>query len=241
MFKQNVQGKHTILSHPQYAKHVNLDWFEPQYWQQKNKIVGTKKGRATAWFFEHNELTGVLRHYWRGGLIGKILTDQYFFYTLEQTRVYKEFSLMHKLIELGLNVPLPITAKVTKNRFIYRGDIITQAITGAQSLLDILIKRPLTPTELEKIATTLALFHVKGVYHADLNINNILFNDRGDVYIIDFDRGELKPPHKQWQQKNIARLARSFVKEQNRNTVFNWQEKDWNILKACYENALNVA
>jgi 3-deoxy-D-manno-octulosonic acid kinase len=238
MFKQQVHDNHTLLSHPLYTSQVDVNWFNADFWQQQNKIVGAKKGRATAWFFKNNTLTAVLRHYWRGGLVGKLLSDQYFYLGLAQTRVYKEFALMMQLIELGLNVPTPIAAKVTRNGLIYRGDIITEAVTGAKSVLDILIKRPLTAVELESIASTIALFHRHGVYHADLNINNILFNDAGEVYIIDFDRGEIKKPAKQWQQGNITRLERSFLKEQNRNKVFHWQTDDWLRLMAIYQQYL---
>jgi len=240
MFKTLKQGKHTILSHPDYFNLVDINWFDADYWQQQNKIVGAKKGRATAWFFKYDNLTAVLRHYWRGGLVGKVLSDQYLYSGLESTRVYKEFSLMVKLIELGLNVPKPIAAKVSTSGLIYRGDIITQAVSGAKSLLDILIDRPLNSSELENIASTIALFHKKGVYHADLNINNILFNEIGEVYIIDFDRGELKAPNLQWQQRNMARLERSFLKEQSRNNVFNWQSNDWEALRTLYEKKLKA-
>ncbi|MBQ4859000.1 3-deoxy-D-manno-octulosonic acid kinase [Pseudoalteromonas sp. MMG007] len=240
MFKTLTQGKHTILSHPDYFNLIDINWFDANYWQQQNKIVGAKKGRATAWFFKHDNLTAVLRHYWRGGLVGKVLSDQYFYPGLESTRVYKEFSLMIKLIELGLNVPKPIAAKVSQSGLIYRGDIITQAISGAKSLLDILIERPLNSSELENIANTIAQFHKKGVYHADLNINNILFNDKDDVYIIDFDRGEIKQPNAQWQQANIARLARSFLKEQGRNNNFYWQSNDWETLHTLYKQKLTT-
>ncbi|KPZ58937.1 3-deoxy-D-manno-octulosonic acid kinase [Pseudoalteromonas sp. P1-7a] len=240
MFKTLTQGKHTILSHPDYTNEVNLNWFDADYWQQQNKIVGAKKGRATAWFFKHDNLTAVLRHYWRGGLVGKLLSDQYLYPGLESTRVYKEFSLMITLIELGLNVPKPIAAKVTTTGLIYRGDIITEAIKGAKSLLDILIERPLTEDELKRIASIVALFHSKGVYHADLNINNILFNETGDVYIIDFDRGEIKPLNKQWQQSNMARLERSFLKERGRNNAFYWQDNDWQTLLTLYKSQLTT-
>lgn len=240
MFKTLKQGKHTILSHPDYFNLVDINWFDADYWQKHNKIVGAKKGRATAWFFKHDNLTAVLRHYWRGGLVGKVLSDQYLYPGLENTRVYKEFSLMIKLIELGLNVPKPIAAKVSQSGLIYRGDIITQAVSGAKSVLDILIKRPLNNSELESIASTIALFHTKGVYHADLNINNILFNKNGDVYIIDFDRGEIKQPNAQWQQANMARLARSFLKEQSRNNSFYWQSNDWETLHTIYKQKLTA-
>ncbi|KAF7778376.1 3-deoxy-D-manno-octulosonic acid kinase [Pseudoalteromonas marina] len=240
MFKTLTQGKHTILSHPDYFNLVDISWFDATYWQKQNKIVGAKKGRATAWFFKHDDLTAVLRHYWRGGLVGKVLNDQYLYLGLKNTRVCKEFSLMIKLIELGLNVPKPIAARVSTSGLIYRGDIITQAVSGAKSLLDVLIERPLNSSELESIANTIALFHNKGVYHADLNINNILFNEDGDVYIIDFDRGELKVPNPQWQQSNIARLKRSFSKEQGRNSVFNWQSNDWETFNALYSQKLSA-
>ena len=238
MFNQQTINEHIILSHPEYSALISLNWFDAEYWQQQDKIVGTKKGRATAWFFCHNDLTAVLRHYWRGGLVGKVLSDQYLYRDVAKTRVYQEFALMMRLIKLGLNVPMPIAAKISVNGLIYRGDIITQAIAGAQSLLDVLKIRNLTELELLKIAETIAKFHNNGVYHADLNINNILFNEAGDVFIIDFDRGELRTPHLNWQQANIARLARSFNKEQGRNHVMHWQQSDWQQLHAAYQSAL---
>ena len=238
MFNQQIINQHIILSHPAYSAQISLNWFDAEYWQQQEKIVGSKKGRATAWFFCHNELTAVLRHYWRGGLIGKVLNDQYLYLGLEKTRVYQEFALMMKLCEMGLNVPKPITAKVTQHGLIYRGDIITQAIEGAQSLLDVLKKRALTADELTMIGNTIAQFHNLGVYHADLNINNILFDNTGAVYIIDFDRGEIKPVQEQWQQANISRLLRSFEKEHGRNQVMHWQQSDWQQLNTAYQSSL---
>jgi len=239
MFETQHLQNTTLLCHPAYKDELTPQWFDANYWQQQDKIVGAKKGRATAWFFKHQQLTGVLRHYWRGGLIGKLLSDQYLYFGLKQTRVYKEFTLMIRLIELGLNVPTPIAAKVTTHGLIYRGDIITEAVTGAKSVLDILITRPLNQSELKAIAVTLSEFHNHGVYHADLNINNILFDDTGKVFIIDFDRGEIKQPHASWQTENIKRLARSFAKEQGRNEVMHWQQSDWQSLVCDYQALLN--
>ena len=240
MFETQHLQNTTLLFHPAYKDELTQQWFDANYWQQQDKIVGAKKGRATAWFFKHQQLTGVLRHYWRGGLIGKLLSDQYLYFGLKQTRVYKEFTLMMRLLELGLNVPTPIAAKVTTHGLIYRGDIITEAVTGAKSVLDILITRPLSQSELKAIAVTLSEFHNHGVYHADLNINNILFDDTGKVFIIDFDRGEIKQPHASWQTENIKRLARSFAKEQGRNEVMHWQQSDWQSLVCDYQALLKT-
>ncbi len=50
MFKQHVQGNHTVLSHPKYTSQITLDWFDANYWQQQNKIVGAKKGEQQRGF-----------------------------------------------------------------------------------------------------------------------------------------------------------------------------------------------
>ena len=51
--------------------------FTGQYWKTQNAITGQATGRGTTYFFKHNKNEYVLRHYRRGGLIGKVLSDQY--------------------------------------------------------------------------------------------------------------------------------------------------------------------
>ena len=227
-----------LLSWQLNPSDLSNDWFKPSYWLEQNKIYAQKKGRASVWFFKHNNIKGVLRHYWRGGLAGKVLQDQYLYLGLEKTRVFQEFELLTQLKQKGLNVPEPIAAQVTKNGLIYRGDIITSAIEGAQSLLDILKQRNLTANEITQVAQCIAEFHCEGVYHADLNINNILFDDQSEVFLIDFDRGELRNPNSKWQQSNMSRLNRSFEKEKNRNSDFYWQDKDWMELHKIYKKCM---
>lgn len=227
-----------LLSWQFNTSDLSNDWFRSEYWHEQGKIYAQKKGRASVWFFNHNNIKGVLRHYWRGGLIGKLLQDQYFYLGLEKTRVFQEFELLTQLKQKGLNVPEPIAAQVTKNGLVYRGDIITSAISGAQSVLDILKKRELTKHEKTQVAQCIATFHQSGVYHADLNINNIIFDDQGEVFLIDFDRGELREPKLNWQKSNISRLQRSFKKEKSRNKHFYWQDKDWMELHKIYKKCI---
>ncbi|WP_105167113.1 3-deoxy-D-manno-octulosonic acid kinase [Pseudoalteromonas sp. T1lg23B] len=217
---------------------VDLNWFDAQFWQAKNAIVATKEGRSTAWFFKQGQKVNVLKHYWRGGLIGKVLSDQYLFTGLENTRVYQEFALLCQLEKLGLPVSKPIAAKVSRVGLVYRGDLITEAVAGAQSLCERLQARSATHLELQNVATTLARFHKAGVYHADLNINNILFDEQDEVYLIDFDRGQLKIPNAAWQQANISRLQRSFNKEAGKWPTFYFTQDDWQLLQQSYLQAL---
>ncbi|NOU52374.1 3-deoxy-D-manno-octulosonic acid kinase [Pseudoalteromonas sp. JBTF-M23] len=228
-------NSHYLLSNEKTTSDVFLDWFDPTHWQQLNAIVATKKGRATAWFYKHNEHVNVLKHYWRGGLVGKLLSDQYFFYGLKKTRVYKEFELLCALDNLGLPVPKPVAAKVSVQGLIYRGDLITSAINGATSLCERLQISQATEQELSLVGRTIAQFHNQGVYHADLNINNILFGDDGKVYLIDFDRGQLRPQQAAWQRANMERLHRSFKKEAGKWPTFNFSELDWQTLLSAYQ------
>lgn len=234
-----LSPKLTLFSANTDVGEITELWFSPEHWLTQDKVYAQKTGRATAYFFAEGDLRAVLRHYWRGGLVGKVLQDQYLYTGMKNTRVYREFALMCDLYQQGLPVVEPIAALVKRSGLIYRGDIITRALEGAQSLCERLQAGPLNEHTLERIGQTLARFHNAGVYHADLNINNILFDGEDNVYVIDFDRGEIRQPEPQWQQQNMARLARSFAKEAGRQSSFHWQEKDWQGLMSAYQQALS--
>jgi 3-deoxy-D-manno-octulosonic acid kinase len=231
-------GNHTLLTAVTNPLEINQNWFSPDYWRSQNAIIAEKKGRSTTWFIQYSEGTAVLRHYWRGGLVGKILSDQYLFTGLKNTRTFQEFTLLLELQKRGLNVPTPIGAQIKTTGLVYRGDLLTQEIKGAQSLLEVLQQRPLTTEEITKIGETIAVFHQQGVYHADLNINNILFDEEQSIFIIDFDRGSLVQPGHPCLKQNIARLKRSFLKEASRNNPFYWQDSQWKKLTESYKKIM---
>ncbi len=235
----SLSNNQTLFTQETNSLAVDGNWFNPQHWLEQDKVFAQKTGRATAYFFAEKELKAVLRHYWRGGLIGKVLQDQYMYTGMEQTRVYKEFSLMCELYQQGLPVVEPIAALVTRSGLIYRGDIITRALEGANSLCERLVEGALAENLITTIGETIARFHKAGVYHADLNINNVLFDNQDNVHIIDFDRGEFRAPNARWQQQNMQRLQRSFAKEAGRQPNFHWQESDWQKLEEAYQRALN--
>ena len=224
-----------ILHSDKPSSTFSFEQFEASYWEKNDAIVGAKKGRATAWFFQHNNLICVLKHYWRGGLIGKLLSDQYLYTKLENTRVYREFELMCELQKHGLPVPTPIAARIIKSKLVYRADLITAAIPEAQSVCELLTTQSLSEKQLQDIAKTIADFHRAGIYHADLNINNILFNGSGKVFLIDFDRGEIKKPDANWQKSNLDRLKRSFLKEASKAEHFFFTEEHWLTLYRYYQ------
>ncbi|ESP93003.1 MULTISPECIES: 3-deoxy-D-manno-octulosonic acid kinase [Pseudoalteromonas] len=240
MLKIEHTNNSYILQPQDCAMKITHNWFNVEYWRQKEAIITSKQGRAPAWFIEYQESqVGVLKHYWRGGLIGRLLSDQYLFVGLTNTRVYKEFKLLTELKALDLPVPAPIAAYVEIRFGIYRADILTEAITGAKSLCEILRQRVASNVELQAIGRTIAKFHNNGVYHDDLNINNILFDKQGVVHLIDFDKGDIREQEANWQQANIDRLARSFKKEASKWPAFFFEKRHWQILHNAYKTELS--
>ncbi|PCK31546.1 3-deoxy-D-manno-octulosonic acid kinase [Pseudoalteromonas piscicida] len=236
---QIIKQPHYFLLTPSHsALTISAEMFEPEYWQNNNAVVGSKQGRATAWFVKFNQGVAVLKHYYRGGLIGKLLSDQYIFTRLENTRVYQEFALLEQLQALGLPVPAPIAARISLRFGIYRADILTEAVDDATSVCEILQTRALSNDELERIAHTIAKFHRAGAYHDDLNINNILFNGDGEVFLIDFDKGKMLKPAATWQQANIDRLQRSFKKEAGKWPTFYFEDNQWQALVQAYRSSV---
>ena len=106
-------------------------FFNPTFWQQHNRIIGYAKGRGTTWFLQTADLFGVntaLRHYYRGGLWGKINKDRYRFNDLNHTRSMVEFNLLNQLHQAGLPVPKPIGARVHKGNLgiCYQADLLSR-------------------------------------------------------------------------------------------------------------------
>lgn len=214
---------------------ATIEWFDRNWLKRQNRLKGhsDSSGRNPADFFNVDGVEYVLRHYYRGGLPGKVIEDVYLWSGLENTRAYKELALLEHLVELGLPVCKPVAAKVERNGFSYRADLITKRLTGCVDLVGALKSCPLSAAKWRQLGQTLARFHKAGVFHADLNARNILLDD-SVFYLIDFDQGKVRKPDSKWQQANVARLQRSLEKELSRVKPFHWQESDWAELLAGY-------
>ncbi|WP_286234287.1 3-deoxy-D-manno-octulosonic acid kinase [Thalassotalea sediminis] len=216
-----------------------VDTFTPEiftahYWQHKKAISGTAQGRGTTYFIADDQKHWVLKHYFRGGLIGKIINDSYLFTGLQHTRSVSEFTLLKQLNALSLPAPRPVAVQVVKHGIFYRADIITERITNAQDLVAILLKEKIKTALWRNIGQCIRRFHNHGIYHHDLNAHNILIDDKNKIWLIDFDRGEQRSPAKTWQQANMERLLRSFEKEHQQNANFHWHSKNWQLLMEGY-------
>ncbi|WP_199610397.1 3-deoxy-D-manno-octulosonic acid kinase [Flocculibacter collagenilyticus] len=230
-----------IVYNPLFSYLPDAKWFTSCFWQKKGAISGKSKGRAITWFFRFKEHEFVLRHYYRGGLIGKFNKDLYIGMDEERSRAVKEFAMLKEMSNIGLPVPKPLAARIEKKWFcIYRADLIIERIANAKDLFQYLSKYPLNKSMWLKIGRTIADFHNNGVYHDDLNIHNIMLDKEHKCWLIDFDKGEIKKPSHSWQQENLKRLLRSFEKEKRQNVDLRWHLKDWDFLLQGYNEVINT-
>jgi 3-deoxy-D-manno-octulosonic acid kinase len=234
IIQQKTINSHVMLFDAEHFSEPTPQMFTGQYWQAQNAITGQAKGRGTTYFFEHNKNEYVLRHYRRGGLIGKVLSDQYLYTGLEQSRAWQEFTLLQHMRTLDLACPAPIAAMLNRRGLYYQADLISTKIPNAQDLHHILLNQNLPEDVCQKIGQTIAEFHNQQIYHHDLNIHNIMLDNEQKAWLIDFDKCAVKSGSA-WKSTNIQRLKRSFEKEQRLHKI-HWQTADWQALLSAYNH-----
>jgi 3-deoxy-D-manno-octulosonic acid kinase len=186
--------------------------FESDWLRAEGRLVSDNAlGRGTAWLFAHAGGEYVLRHYHRGGAMAKLSRDQYLWAGLQASRAAREYHLLLRLAEWGLPVPRPLAAHVARRGAFYRCDLITARIADARTLAERLAEAELPAGIWQRVGQTIRRFHDAGVYHADLNANNILLDAADKPWLIDFDKGAFKAGEK-WKQANLDRLRRSLDK-----------------------------
>ena len=186
-------------------------------------------GRQAAWFVQGTYGQGVLRHYRRGGLIARISRNRYVWAGAQATRSFAEFRLLAYMHGRGLPVPRPLAAAYWRRGPSYRAAILVGRIAGARPLAQAL-------DEGHHAAAAAAVFsmHEAGVWHADLNAYNILIDEGGRAWLIDFDKGRRRALSMELRHGNLARLRRSLLKVAGGRGLAWWEEfaRDYGRLDA---------
>lgn len=228
---------------PSVFSEIDTQHFSAKFWQQTGAISGSSSGRNTAYFIDHGNHQLVLRHYYRGGLVGKLLTDQFFVTPVAKSRAMQEYDLLHWMHQQGLPVPRPYAACYQRSGLIYRASILIERIANTQDFFGFLLSAPAERMGEEEllaiwyqVGATVRQMHDAQVYHSDLNCHNILLDNQGKVWLIDFDKCERRTLGlPDWPLKNIARLRRSLEKERQHHPSFQWHEHHWQALLNGYE------
>jgi len=230
--KNTARG--AILYDGQVLDQVEEAWFDPAYWEAEGRVVGRAAGRGTTLIVESASGVWVLRHFQRGGLAAKPFKDRYLWKHSSATRPFREWHLLAELGKRGLPVPRPVAARFERAGIWYRGDLITAYLPDTKSLAELLDIGHQDEAVWAEIGRGLRCFHDEGVDHADLNAHNILLNEQYKVFVVDFDRGVIKPPGR-WAKQNLNRLERSLRKlATERGGAF--PAVGWRALRLAYDN-----
>ncbi len=235
MIEAQVQStaRGAILFDAALAAAPDPAWFQPDAAARR-----LRAGRGDVTFFDAAFGPCVLRHYRRGGLVARVNRDRYLWTGAARTRAFREFRLLAALHEFGLRVPAPVAARYRRDGLHYRADLVTRRIVGARTLAERLASAELDAAVGARVGRTLAGFHARGAWHADLNAHNILVDASGSIWLLDFDRGRLREPAMAWQQANLARLRRSFAKLGNGADPAEFDARFWHPLLAAYHRTL---
>lgn len=218
---------------------VDACWLDADFWRAREAAQMQGGGRGGIVYVKTPAGAAALRHYRRGGLVGRVNADHYLWTGARRSRGFAEFRLLAALHDAGLPVPAPLAARYQRDRWRYRADLLTARIDAAATLAQQLDAGAVDPELAASIGETIARFHVLGVCHADLNAHNILVDEVRKVWLLDFDRGRLRMPALAWQQSNLARLRRSLIKL-GALRFGDFDARFWHPLLSAYHAALGA-
>jgi 3-deoxy-D-manno-octulosonic acid kinase len=218
---------------------VNGDWFDPGHWRARNALEVQGGGRGGVAMIDTPAGGCVLRHYHRGGLVARFHRDRYLWTGAAHTRSFAEFRLLAHIAALELPAPQPVAARFRRYGLFYTADLITRRIDDAHTLAQCLADGRLDADLARETGALVARFHREGIWHADLNAHNVLVTSEA-LYLIDFDRGALRPPAEPWRLANLARLRRSLVKLGAAERMPDFQAAIWGPLVYGYERTMGA-
>ena len=231
-----------ILYDEAIIRHIDERLFQPDGWPHAEPVRRALRaaGRGNTAYVGNVPRQFVLRHFIRGGLIGKIVYDRYFWAGADRTRSFAEWRLLAKLTTNGLRVPRPAAARYLRHGPFYTADLITVRIPEVVPLSERIGDRPPDETFWERLGASIQGFHARGVYHADMNAYNLQIDASDRLWMLDFDRGRLRPPGT-WQQRTLNRLHRSLLKIKTLDPGLHFRARDWEVLIDGYFKASRSA
>jgi 3-deoxy-D-manno-octulosonic acid kinase len=206
-----TDGRHIMLAADERAETPVAAWFDPGEWRRSGAVSLETSGRGEVLIVAHGDETWVLRHYRRGGLVARFIDDHYLWLGVERARAFREWRLLRELRAAELPVPAPVAAHVYRTGVIYTADIITVYLPNTRKL-SWYIEQGRVPADCwGRVGAMIRSVHDHGVDHPDLTAHNILLDEAGAPFLVDFDNAEQKPPG-EWLQLGMERFKRSLRK-----------------------------
>lgn len=205
------------------------DWFDPAFWAGQGLVSARHRGRGSALTIKTPIGSCVLRQYLRGGLAAKFIHSKYVFTGYDKSRPVLEFEVLERLAGLQLPAPRPVAALIDRHGWSTTGALITIEIRDVRPLEQVAMT--LDGEGWRLVGQTIRKFHDQGLVHADLTVRNILIQDGGGVFLVDFDRARFQADAQGAFRRNLKRLRRSMVKSQ--------QEQERGLNQQAWKQLLN--
>ena len=227
-----------ILYDKSVINQISDERFTPGGWLHAELLTGSLRssGRGNTMYVGNVPRQFVLRHYVRGGLIGKLVKDTYIFSGADKTRSFMEWRLLDKLASNNMRVPRPAAARYVQRGTLYTADLITVRVPDIVPLSKYIADNNPDADFWQSVGAAIHEFHAAGVYHADMNAYNVQIDSDDLVWMLDFDKGALKAPGP-WQQETLSRLHRSLQKIVGLDPRLNFRSANWEQLLEGYFNA----
>lgn len=172
----------------------------------------------------------VVRHYHRGGAVARALGDRY--PRIGAPRPFRELAVLEALRARSIPTSPPVGAAVYPSALCYRGDLVTEWVTGSSDLGRVLFGaeqldspaggpiRGEPGDAMEAAGRLVRRLHDEGVSHPDLNLKNILIVDGATgahAAVIDLDRAVLRDRlTDRARRRMLKRFGRSLRKWEKR-------------------------
>ncbi len=228
----DATGSAAIVYDDSRVSHISHAMFDAGFWLDAHYADASRGGRGAVLFVKHAGSDWVIRHYYRGGLLGRLLRDRYAWNGAQHTRSFREWNLLAEMRAAGLPVPEPVAARFVRHGLLYTADLITERLPAVEGLAARLLSGTAGHRLWRAVGACIARFHAQGFCHADLNAFNIQAGNDGLIYILDWDRGSRRGGDR-WQQGNLDRLQRSCRKLRDTRGG-HFSAADWQALLEGY-------
>jgi len=224
-----------IQQHESVAQQLECRHFDPQYWVDKPGYHRIDGGRGGSIRISLGGVSVILRPYYRGGMVKKLVTEKYLWTGKTRTRPWREWKIMERALAANLPVPEPMAACALKSGLSYRAAIMTRFLDDTQTLATRLADSILEAERWNQLGLLIKRMQLEGIRHADLNASNILVDKQDQFYIIDFDKARIIKNLDDWQWQPLYRLQRSLEKY-DRSLRLNYHLDDWQALMDGYQS-----
>ena len=160
----------------------------------------------------------VIKHYRRGGLMRYFLKRRYL--KFGKTRAQREFEMLDIVGALGINVPEPI-AYAHRGRLFYQAWLVTREIHQPLSLARLSLQdERKSGAAMQSVIEQISALIQNDILHVDLHPGNVVVDNAGKVYLLDFDKGRVYQGNRQkLKNRYLTRWQRAVSKHELPNML----------------------